>query len=61
MLSGSQFPVNVLPRLLLPLSLALPLTYGFDSVRAYLLTSVRNGVTTRARRGSAAIRTGSRT
>src|SRR5215212_1019914 len=37
MLSGSQFPVSVLPRLLLPLSLALPLTYGFDSVRAYLL------------------------
>ena len=30
MLSGSQFPVSVLPRLLLPLSLALPLTYGFD-------------------------------
>ena len=30
MLSGSQFPVSVLPRLLLPLSLALPLTYGFE-------------------------------
>ena len=37
MLSGSQFPVSVLPRLLLPFALALPLTYGFDSVRAYLL------------------------
>jgi len=37
MLSGSQFPVSVLPRLLLPLSLAIPLTYGFDSVRGYLL------------------------
>jgi ABC-2 type transport system permease protein len=37
MLSGSQFPVSVLPRLLLPLALALPLTYGFDAVRAYLL------------------------
>ena len=37
MLSGSQFPVSVLPRLLLPLSLAIPLTYGFDSVRAHLL------------------------
>jgi ABC-2 type transport system permease protein len=37
MLSGSQFPVSVLPRLLLPLALALPLTYGFDSVRASLL------------------------
>jgi ABC-2 type transport system permease protein len=36
-LSGSQFPVSVLPRVMLPLSLALPLTYGFDSVRAYLL------------------------
>jgi ABC-2 type transport system permease protein len=37
MLSGSQFPVNVLPRFLLPLSLAIPLTYGFDIVRGYLL------------------------
>jgi ABC-2 type transport system permease protein len=37
MLSGSQFPVNVLPRFLLPLSLAIPLTYGFDAVRGYLL------------------------
>jgi ABC-2 type transport system permease protein len=37
LLSGSQFPVSVLPRLLLPLSLAIPLTYGFDSVRAELL------------------------
>lgn len=38
-LSGSQFPVQVLPRLLLPLSLAIPLTYGFDAVRALLLGS----------------------
>jgi ABC-2 type transport system permease protein len=37
LLSGSQFPVNVLPRFLLPLSLAIPLTYGFDAVRGYLL------------------------
>ena len=37
MLSGSQFPVNVLPRFLLPLSLAIPLTYGFDAVRGTLL------------------------
>src|SRR5262245_16399730 len=37
MLSGSQFPVNVLPRFLLPLSLAIPLTYGFDAVRGYLI------------------------
>jgi ABC-2 type transport system permease protein len=37
MLSGSQFPVSVLPRFLLPLSLAIPLTYGFDAVRGFLL------------------------
>lgn len=36
-LSGSQFPVTVLPRLLLPVALAIPLTYGFDAVRALLL------------------------
>jgi ABC-2 type transport system permease protein len=35
--SGAQFPVQVLPRWLLPISLALPLTYGFDAVRGYLL------------------------
>ena len=38
-LSGSQFPVTVLPRFLLPISLALPLTYGFDAVRGFLLKS----------------------
>jgi ABC-2 type transport system permease protein len=38
-LSGRQFPVNALPRLLLPISLALPLTYGFDVVRGYLLNT----------------------
>lgn len=37
--SGSQFPVQVLPAVLLPLSLALPLTYGFDLVRGLLLQS----------------------
>lgn len=37
MLSGGQFPVQVLPRFLLPLSLALPLTYGLDAVRAILI------------------------
>jgi ABC-2 type transport system permease protein len=37
MLSGAQFPVQVLPRVLLPLSLALPLTYGFDAIRGMLL------------------------
>ncbi len=36
-LSGRQFPVNVLPRFLIPVSLAIPLTYGFDAVRGYLL------------------------
>lgn len=35
--SGSSFPVQALPRWLLPLSLALPLTYGFDAVRGWLL------------------------
>jgi ABC-2 type transport system permease protein len=35
--SGSNFPVNSLPRWLLPISLALPLTYGLDAVRGYLL------------------------
>lgn len=35
--SGVQFPVNALPRWLLPISLALPLTYGFDSARGLLL------------------------
>jgi ABC-2 type transport system permease protein len=37
MMAGGQFPVNVLPRFLLPISLAIPLTYGFDAVRGYLL------------------------
>jgi ABC-2 type transport system permease protein len=37
LLSGSQFPVQVLPRYLLPLALAIPLTYGYDAVRGYLL------------------------
>jgi ABC-2 type transport system permease protein len=35
--SGANFPVNALPRWLLPVSLILPLTYGFDSVRGFLL------------------------
>lgn len=37
MLSGSQFPVQVLPHYLLPLALALPLTYGYDAMRNLLL------------------------
>jgi ABC-2 type transport system permease protein len=39
LMSGSRFPVNVLPRFLLPVSLAIPLTYGFDAVRGYLLNT----------------------
>jgi len=37
MLSGRQFPVQVLPKFLLPVALAIPLTYGFDAIRGYLL------------------------
>ncbi len=35
--SGSSFPVGALPRWLLPIALALPLTYGNDAVRGLLL------------------------
>lgn len=35
--SGSQFPVQALPRFMLPIALALPLTYGFDAARGILL------------------------
>ena len=35
--SGEQFPVIALPRWLLPVSLLLPLTYGYDAVRGWLL------------------------
>jgi len=35
--SGASFPVQALPRWLLPVALALPLTYGFDAVRGWLL------------------------
>ena len=37
--SGGQFPVQVLPRFLLPISLALPVTYGLDAVRALLINT----------------------
>jgi ABC-2 type transport system permease protein len=37
LLSGTQFPVQALPKWLLPVSLALPLTYGFDAARGWLL------------------------
>ena len=36
-LSGTQFPVQALPKMLLPLSLAIPLTYGYDVIRGVLL------------------------
>ena len=35
--SGAQFPVQGLPRFLLPLALMLPLTYGLDLARSFLL------------------------
>lgn len=38
-LSGSQFPVQVLPWGLLVVSLLLPLTYGFDAMRGVLIGS----------------------
>jgi ABC-2 type transport system permease protein len=37
LLSGAQFPVQALPKWLLPVALALPLTYGFDAARGWLL------------------------
>lgn len=37
--SGGQFPVQALPTFLLPIALALPLTYGFDLVRGLLIQS----------------------
>ncbi len=37
--SGADFPVNALPKWLLPISLILPLTYGFDAVRGWLLNT----------------------
>jgi len=37
--SGSQFPVTALPRWLLPVALSIPLTYGYDAVRGWLLNT----------------------
>lgn len=37
--SGSQFPVEALPRFLVPVALAIPLTYGFDTVRGLLINT----------------------
>lgn len=38
-LSGTNFPVQSLPRWLFPLALALPVTYGLDAVRYWLLNT----------------------
>lgn len=35
--SGTDFPVTILPKWLLPISLLLPLTYGLDATRGFLL------------------------
>lgn len=37
MLSGESFPIIVLPRIIIPISLSLPITYGYDSIRGILL------------------------
>lgn len=37
--SGAQFPVQSLPRWLMPVSLILPITYGYDAVRGWLLNT----------------------
>lgn len=37
--SGTNFPVNSLPTWLIPIALILPLTYGLDAVRGFLLQS----------------------
>lgn len=36
-LCGSEFPITVLPRGIMAVSLAIPLTYGYDSIRGILL------------------------
>jgi ABC-2 type transport system permease protein len=40
MFSGTDFPVSALPRFLLPIALALPLTYGLDAVRTHLIGTI---------------------
>lgn len=37
MICGSEFPVTVLPKGILAVSLIIPLTYGYDSIRGILL------------------------
>jgi ABC-2 type transport system permease protein len=39
LLSGSSFPVKSLPGWLLPVSLSIPLTYGYDAIRGILLNN----------------------
>ncbi len=39
MLSGESFPIIVLPRVIIPISLSLPITYGYDSIRGILLNT----------------------
>jgi ABC-2 type transport system permease protein len=37
--SGTDFPISVLPKWLLPIALVLPLTYGLDAVRGFLINT----------------------
>ncbi len=37
--SGTQFPIQALPRWLMPISFAIPLTYGFDAIRGLLINT----------------------
>jgi ABC-2 type transport system permease protein len=37
--AGANFPVSALPRWMLPASLILPLTYGYDAARGFLLNT----------------------
>jgi len=37
--SGTDFPVTVLPKWLLPIALVLPLTYGMDAARGFLINT----------------------
>jgi ABC-2 type transport system permease protein len=36
-ISGSNFPITVMPRVMQAVALALPLTYAYDAIRGYLL------------------------
>jgi len=37
MICGAEFPITVLPKAIMAISLVIPLTYGFDSIRGILL------------------------